>query len=162
MARVIPLLCLTAALFGGPAVAAQPPNGPNIGPPDVRVQLMPAVGNQPRKIRIGPRGVGVCKDQSVCANNFTVMWVGAKKPEEKIRIKFTTPGASDCFNKVDFTINDTGPLAKETVTAYGPKTDCPKKAFFFFEVSCIGGDGGDCGGVAPVDPGAMVDGGRGG
>ena len=160
MARVIPSLCLTAALFGGPPVAAQPPPAPpNIGPPDVRVQLMPGT---PRKIRIGPRGVGVCKNPSVCANHFTVMWVGMKNTGEKIRIEFTTPGASDCFDNVSFTIDGIGAGFEKTVTALPPRMDCPKKGFFFFEVSCIDAAGGNCGGVAPVDPGAMVDGGRGG
>lgn len=46
-----------------------------------------------------------------------------------------------------------------TVTLRAERPGCTGKAFFFFEVSCIGGEGDTCGGVAAVDPGAMVDGG---
>jgi hypothetical protein len=155
MVRAITLFCLVAVVYGGTPVAAQ---NPNIGSPDVLVKLMPGT---PRQIRIGPRGFGVCKNANVCADNFTVMWVGAKNDGEQIRINFTTPGASHCFDKVDFTVEGIGASHKVTVTL-APNSDCPMKAAFFFDVSCTGGESGNCGGVVPVDPGAMVDGGNGG
>ncbi len=153
------LLCLSVAFPMASPLAAQ--DEPNIGPVQVLVKLQQQGAGQSRRIKIGPRAAGVCRKAIDCSNHFTVRWVGAKEDGERIQITFVTPGAADCFDNIDFTVDDTGPAAQKTVTLVDSDA-CPNKAFFFYEVSCIGGAGGNCGGVEKVDPGAMVDGGQGG
>jgi hypothetical protein len=150
MLRNVLLVVLAVLLTGGAQLTAQAVNS---DPPDIRVMLRPGVGQDaPRTILVGPRAAGVCYNKPDCPKTFTVMWVGNKEDGEKIRIKFDE-GASACFDEVDFFITGVGAPNKKTVQA----KDCGKK-FFFFTISCEDSEGGNCGGVKDVDPGAMVDG----
>jgi len=158
-------LVLTAPFFAAvraeaaAAPGAAPGDAPNVGAPDVRVMLRPQGADEPRRIVIGPRAAGVCISQPDCPDHFTIMWVGSRNEGEKIRIVFVSEGAGDCFDNIDFTIDDTGMAYRQTVKVRNTWL-CRKrgKTSFFYEVSCVDAEGGDCDGVEPVDPGGMVDG----
>ena len=146
---------LSLMLFATPLLLAQA--SPPTGPVDIMVQLRPQPQGEPRKIVVGPRAAGVCPDSDDCSDHFTIRWLPPANEGEKIRIRFLdTAAAGKCFDYTDFTIDE--PTTTRTVTLRAERPECPKKTFFFFEISCVGGEGGDCGGVQPVDPGAMVDG----
>ncbi len=147
---------------------------PDTGNPVVKIMLRPQGSNEPRKIIVGPRGVGICEsaELKVCGDTITFRWIGKKNHGEKIKIFFVdssstdaaTSGPEQCFGKSSATITDlqkTGEVKfKARVGKCVPKGKSRKPAIaFFYTVSCEGGEGGDCGGVKPVDPGAMVDGG---
>ncbi len=151
MLRNVLLVVLAVLLTGGAQLVAQ--GDPDTGAPKLLVKLKPGT---PRQIVVGPRAAGVCHNKPGCPNNFTVMWVGQKKDGEKIRIKFTTLGASQCFDNINFTIDGVGANHKKTVTVLSDPL-CTK-VFFPFTISCEDSEGGNCGGVKDVDPGAMVDG----
>ena len=154
MKRVSLLMCLVASLFVAPLLA-QPVD---TGPPDVRVMLKPQQQGQPRTIVVGPRAAGVCIASPDCPDRFTVMWVGNKNEGETIQIDFITPASGDCFHPISLTLDALGDPGKKTVQVQNSALCRLKgKTAFFYEVRCVGGEGGDCGGVLKVDPGGMVD-----
>jgi len=148
---LVAMLCLAAPL------AAQ--SDPDTGPQTVLIKLK-SQGSGPREIVLGPHAVAACKQNKGCSDHFTLRWIGSKNAGEKLLVEFTTPGSGDCFDKIYFTIDDTGQPAEKTVTVRDSPLCVPKTAFNF-DVSCIGGAGDNCGGVAKLDPGAMVGGGTG-
>jgi hypothetical protein len=154
-------LLLTALCVAVP-LAAQPDDDPSTGPQTVLIKLKNSPQQGPRELVIGPHAVATCKGNRGCADHFFVRWVGQKNAGEKIQIEFTTPGAGDCFDKTFFTVDDTGKNAEVMVTVFSEGHPlCKNKTMFFYDVSCVGGENGDCGGVEKVDPGAMVGGGSG-
>lgn len=152
-------MLLAAMLWIAAPVEAQSSNGA-FGPQTVFIRLLPGT---PRTIEIGPQAVGVCKGNKGCPDHFFMAWIGTPgNSGESIQIEFTTPGSGDCFDKTFFDVEH-GPQNKVQVTVHSQAPLCKAKgkASFLYDVSCVGGEGGDCGGVVPVDPGAMVDGGSG-
>jgi hypothetical protein len=156
------LLVLMAVLWITAPLAAQ--SVPDTGPQQVLIMLQPQGPEEPRKIVVGPHAVATCKNNNGCADHFTMKWIGQKNEGERIRIEFTTPGSGDCFDHTYFTLDGTtGPGSEQKVTVYSEDHPlCKNKSAFFYDVSCIGGEGDNCGGVETLDPGAMVGGGPGG
>ncbi|MDX1501529.1 MAG: hypothetical protein R3325_04135 [Thermoanaerobaculia bacterium] len=158
--KEVRVLALLAMLVPAAPLMAQQGPEPNLGPPEVVVKLQPQGAEAPRKLLIGPRGIGVCKQSAVCGDHFTVVWVGNRNAGELIRVRFDDPDAAgECFDKTDFTVDDVGVPNRVTVKVRSDNPDCPDKTAFFYTVSCEGGAEGNCGKVQPVDPGAMIDGG---
>ncbi len=141
---------------------------PDTGNPLVKIKLRPQGPDNPRRIIVGPSGVGVCvrAAKGVCGDTIAFRWIGRKQADERITITFddtAPPTSEDCFGKASGTIEDTGPAHEIAFTAGGGNGTCipepPAKpaSAFFYTVSCEGGEGGNCGGVVPVDPGALVE-----
>jgi hypothetical protein len=130
---------------------------PNTGPPDVLIKLVP--DGEGRKLVVGPRGVGLCHNSTVCGTFMTFMWVGANNEGEMLEVTFTTDGVSDCLDPTTLTLNGVGAQYKKVVTV---KPTCTGKNAFFYEIECKGGKDDNCGGVPKVDPGAIVEGSSGG
>jgi hypothetical protein len=127
------------------------------GPPDVIIQLMPGAGGQPRTLAIGPRGVGLCPGKKGCDNQVNFIWVGGKNEGEQIKITFDDPVvANACFGSDYVTLTAIGKPNGQSLTV---ADTCTGKRALFYTVACEGGEGGDCGGVAAVDPGMIIDGG---
>lgn len=143
------------------AVPLEAQSEPDTGPQKVLIKLRSQGPDEPRKIVIGPQAVATCKHGNGCADHFTMRWIGQANEGEKILIEFTTTGSGDCFDKTYFTLDETGPSGDVQVTVNSDAPLCKNKTAFFYDVSCIGGEGDNCGGVERVDPGAMVGGGGG-
>jgi hypothetical protein len=154
--RGLPLALALLVVFPV-ASTAQGDADPSTGPPDVLIKLIP--DGDGRKLVVGPRGVGVCTDSTVCGTFMTFMWVGANREGERLEITFTTDGASDCLDPATLTLNGIGGQYKKVVVV---KTTCTGKNAFFYEIECKGGADDNCGGVPKVDPGAIVEGSGGG
>ncbi len=149
---------------------------PDTGNPLVEVMLKPQGLNEPRRIIVGPRGVGICEtaEEGVCGDTVTFSWIGDKKAGEEITIAFVespaigeeTSSAKECFGKGSDTIKDIGRARGVTFKAIAGKcipmhkTGKPSVAFFY-TVSCNDPNGTKCGDVVPVDPGVFVESGGG-
>jgi hypothetical protein len=139
-----------------PGLPADPENPPE-GFQTVFIKLV-SKGAGAREIVLGPQAVTACKGGKGCADHFKMRWIGSRNDSETIHVVFEE-GADVCFDPADFTLYDTGVKNEQTVTVRSDNPDCKSKAFFSYDVSCVGGEGGDCGGVETFDPGAMVGGG---
>lgn len=153
--------------------------------PIVNIRLDPDPQNPdtPRKIVVTPNASAVCHappeaapdtPEQSCPSKLTFNWVGQPgKPTEKIRVDYkdglfwaedgtpATVAPDRCFDfpegKSSFEIEDGG---RYVLSLKPGSTDCPQKVAFFFDISCQGGEGGNCGGVETLDPGTMVDNGN--
>ena len=150
---------------------------------NIRLDSDPDSPDAPRKIVVRPNASAVCHrppeapadtpGQS-CPSKLTFNWVGSPgQPTEKIRVDYkdglfwsedgtpSTVAPDKCFDFAEgessFEIEDGG---SHVLALKSGSTDCPQKVAFFFDISCQGGEGGNCGGVATLDPGTMVDNGN--
>jgi len=145
------LLALAAPMF----VSADEPDTKS---PVVKIKIKGK--DSSRYIAVGPRGVGACKDPTVCGNKITFRWLRPKNGGVQIAIKFADEvAAQNCFGMSTVTLSDTGSSYEKTVTANGtctPTTGKPVR-LFLYSVECVGGAGGDCGGVPAVDPAVVIE-----
>ncbi len=160
------LLLLTAVL--GCATTTKPIAPPENGDARIMIQLRHQ-GSGPREIAVVPRATGVCVPAAFgCGETTVFRWIGNSKPGEELTITFdeTTPSAEGCFGKKSDAIEGSGPATEVAFTAGAgggecvPSTGKPAKVYFY-TVACRGGQNGDCGGVKPLDPGLVVEGGGG-
>ncbi len=179
------LLLLLTVVFGcasmtDPKTAQEMPDvvaeEPDTGNPVVKIKLRPQGKGKPRRIIVGPRGVGICEqaEEKVCGDTITFRWIGEKEAGEKITITFEesvstgakTSSAEECFGKASDTIMDAGKASEVTFKANPgkciPKSRVGKPAVaFFYTISCNDPEDTKCGGVVPLDPMALVEGGGG-
>lgn len=131
---------------------------PPTGSPDVLIKLKPQDKGQPRKLVIGPTGVGLCPGGARCGDTVRFMWVGTMNEGEEIQITFDdTLLANACFGATGVTLTGIGPTNSKTLTV---KESCTGKRALFYTAACQDAESGDCGGVLPVDPGMIIDGGK--
>ena len=159
------LLAITLLLLASVHLQAQGPQQ------IVNIQLHP--DTPARTIQVAPPLTRVCRNTPGCPTEYKFHWTGPTGDEtERIWVKYedglywadgtaTKVAATECFA---FPGGD-NPFELEhqvdSVLVFREGNEgCPDKVAFFYEISCKGGAGGNCGGVKPLDPGTMVDNGR--
>lgn len=174
------LLAIALLLLISPPLAAQaeeaPPEPPPPPPRPVNIQLNPG---QPREIAVKPNVTGVCRRtfwvRLDCPSELNFRWTGPPGAAgERIQVLYQDGlywdqgvpkkvAASECFyfpgGANPFELMH-GPQNGKNLVFRGDNDKCPSKVAFFYDISCVGGEGGNCGGVETLDPGTMGDNGR--
>ena len=147
-------------------------------PTIVNIQLKePREAGGPRTIEVTPRASVVCRNTPNCSTEIGFRWVGSAGSDTTERIvvaykdglfwnadgEASQVAASECFqfpeDQNPFELRH-GAANERNLVFKQDAAACPDKVTFYFDISCRNEAGDACGGIAPLDPGTMVDNGR--
>lgn len=119
---------------------------------DVILNLYGASGA--RKLSILPRAAWVCRNPGshagACDDKLTFKVTGNFSSGETLEIEYSS--GDDCFTPTSQSITH-----PDTQASFALKGTCTGKKAWFYSVECTGGSSGNCGGVAKVDPGVIIE-----
>jgi hypothetical protein len=156
MSRKVWVVCLLgASLFALPALAQEVDTKPTL----IQFKLKEIDGTP--TLQVGPRGAGVCKKAHAekCPSAFKLRWLGRKDfGAEKLRIQFDDAAmAKACLGGDVIELSEAKGDKTVLISLVEGCTFSGEKTTLFFTVTCIDAAGEVCAGVAPVDPGVIIE-----